>query len=237
MRARCISLTLALAVAPGLQAVAQRAPGAQGRPVVIELFTSQSCSSCPPADALLTELARTRHDDILPLTFHITYWNGLGWRDPFSFPAATDRQRAYATRPGEHGVYTPQMVVDGAQSFVGSDRGEAEAAIHRAEAGQVTAAPLRLGRQGEDLVIEAGAGAGQGTVLLVGFDPEHSTSVGGGENGGRRLLESNVVRSIQAVGQWRGEPLRLERPVPAGERFAVILQAPDGRVIGAARLS
>jgi hypothetical protein len=84
-------------------------------------------------------------------------------------------------------------------------------------------------------MIDVGAGAGPGRVLLVGFDPEHSTAVRGGENGGRRLQESNVVRSIQIIGRWTGEPLRLEQPLPAGDQFAVLLQAPDGRIIGATR--
>jgi hypothetical protein len=236
MRAILIHFALSLALVPAGQA-AQRRTEAQGRPVVVGLFTSQSCSSCPPADALLTELARTRRDDILPLAFHVTYWNDLGWHDPLSLRAAAERQRAYAARLGEHTVYTPQMVVDGAQSFVGSHRDEAETAIRRARTEQVTAALLHLNRQGEDLVVEVGLGAGSGTILLVGYDPEHNTAIGDGENRGRRLLESNVVRSIQVIGQWTGVPLRLERPVQAGQLFAVLLEAPDGRIIGAARLS
>jgi hypothetical protein len=222
---------------PGLALLAVSAGSmadVSSRPVVVELFTSQACSSCPPADVLLTDLAQ-RRNDVLPLSFHVTYWNNLGWRDPFSFPAATERQRAYAAKVGEESVYTPQMVVDGTQSFVGSNRNEAEAAIRRAKSAQITPVPLHFGRQGEALIIEVGAGAGQGAVLLVGFDPEHSTAVGGGENGGRRLQESNVVRSIQTIGQWTGAPLRLEQPLPAGSQFAVLLQAPDGRIIGATR--
>jgi hypothetical protein len=234
MRFRLIHLVPSLALLAIPQVTARSIADVSSRPIVVELFTSQACSSCPPADGLLTDLAR-RRNDVLPLAFHVTYWNNLGWRDPFSFPAATERQRTYAAKIGEQSVYTPQMVVDGTQSFVGSDRNEAEAAIRRAKAGQIMAAPLHLERRGEDLTIEVGTGAGAGAVLLVGFDPEHSTAVGGGENGGRRLQESNVVRSIQTIGQWRGEPLRLEQPLPAGGQFAVLLQAPDGRIIGAAR--
>lgn len=235
MRASLIHLALGLALTPGAQALAQPA-GTLGRPVVVELFTSQGCSSCPPADALLTDLARTR-PDVLPLAFHVTYWNNLGWQDPFSFQAATDRQNHLAGRRGDHSVYTPEMVVDGAQSVIGSHRGEVAAAIQRAEAGQVTAAPLRVSRgQGGTLLVEVGPGAGQGTVLLVGFDPQHATWVGRGENGGRRLLESNVVRSIQTVGQWTSAPFRAQQPAPPGEQAATLLEAPDGRIIGAARL-
>jgi hypothetical protein len=234
MRLRLIHLVPGLALLAAPQVAARSMAEVSSRPVVVELFSSQACSSCPPAEALLTDLAR-RRNDVLPLSFHVTYWNNLGWRDPFSFPAATERQRAYAATIGEQSVYTPQMVVDGTQSFVGSDRNEAEAAIRRAKAGQIVAAPLHLERRGEDLMIDVGAGAGPGTVLLVGFDPEHDTAVGGGENGGRRLQESNVVRSIQAIGQWTGKPLRLEQPLPAGDQFAVLLQAPNGRIVGATR--
>ncbi|MFL5279884.1 MAG: DUF1223 domain-containing protein [Rhodopila sp.] len=236
MRTRLIRLVLGLVLVPAVQAPAQRTDEAHARPVVVELFTSQSCASCPPADTFLTELARTRRD-VLPLAFHVTYWNNLGWQDLFSFPAATARQRAYAAQLGDHTVYTPQMVVDGAWSFVGSDRTAAETAIRQARAAQVEGAPLHLDRQGQDLTIEVGMGTGPATILLVGFDPEHSTAIGRGENSGRRLLESNIVRSIQSVGQWSGEPLRLVQPVPAGEQFAVLLAASDGRIIGAARLT
>ncbi len=234
MRFRLIHLVPGLALLAIPQLPARSMTEVSSRPVVVELFTSQACSSCPPADVLLTDLAQ-RRIDVLPLSFHVTYWNNLGWRDPFSFPAATERQRAYAANIGEQSVYTPQMVVDGTQSFVGSDRNEAEAAIRRAKAAQIMAAPLHLERRSEDLMIEVGAGAGSGAVLLVGFDPDHSTAVGGGENGGRRLQESNVVRSIQTIGQWTGKPLRLEQPLPAGAQFAALLQAPDGRIIGATR--
>lgn len=236
-RPRRTAIAASLLAALAAPAVAQQSAEPQRRPIVVELFTSQSCSSCPPADALLTELARTRPGDVLPLTFHVTYWNGLGWRDPFSFAAATERQRAYAGQLHDQGIYTPQMVVDGTDGFVGSDRGAAAAALRRAEAAGVTAAPVRLSRRGDTLVVEVGAGTGQATLLLLGFDREHRTAVGGGENGGRRLLETNVVRSIGVLGAWSGKPARIEAPAPAGEDVAALLQAPDGRIIGAARLS
>ncbi len=174
MRTSLLCLTLGLALGPAMQAIGQQA-GTPGRPVVVELYTSQACSSCPPADALLTDLARAR-PDVLPLAFHVTYWNNLGWQDRYSFQAATDRQRYLASRRGDGSVYTPEMVVDGAQDLVGSHRGEAETAIERAKAEQVTAAPMRVSR-GPDgvLLVEVGRGNGQGTVLLVGFDPQHTT--------------------------------------------------------------
>src|SRR6266851_732934 len=101
------------------------------RPVVVELFTSQGCSSCPPANAYLNEMARDRKD-VLPLAFHVTYWDRLGWKDPFSLEVATERQDRYGHRFGD-GSYTPEIVVDGASSHVGSDRGNVGSAIEAAK--------------------------------------------------------------------------------------------------------
>ena len=203
---------------------------AAGRPVVVELFTSQGCSSCPPAEAYLGELAR--RGDVLPLGFHVTYWNALGWRDPFSFDGATLRQESYAARLGG-GSYTPEMVVDGRHHAVGSDRGAVEAAIRGARGDE--AVPLSLVRKGGDLAIAVGAGQGKGRVLLVGFDRQHRTPVGRGENSGRTLTESNVVRSLRVVTTYDGAPLALTLPAGAGEEAAVIVQGADGRILGAAR--
>src|SRR6202163_2652786 len=112
-------------------AVAATPAAADPRPVVVELFTSQGCSSCPPADALLGELAQ--RGDVLALGFHISYWDGLGWKDPSSRQSSTDRQRAYARLLGRGQVYTPQMVVEGRSEMVGSDRGAVLAALRDAQ--------------------------------------------------------------------------------------------------------
>jgi hypothetical protein len=221
-------LGLALGLLPAAAAMATE------RPVVVELFTSEGCSSCPPADVYLTELSHNR-PDVLPLAFHVTYWDSFGWKDPFSLEAATQRQAQYGARFGD-GSYTPEMVVDGATGLVGSDRGEVGPAIHQAERERQTAAPVSVRRNGSQLSIEVGAGAGSGRVLLIGFDHEHRTAVGRGENGGRTLIESNIVRSMQPVGQWSGAPLRVSESVPTGEDIAVLLEAPNGHIIGAARL-
>jgi hypothetical protein len=204
----------------------------EAAPVVVELFTSQGCSSCPPADAFLTDLARERRD-ILPLAFHVTYWDYLGWKDPYSLDAATARQRGYARHLGEDGVYTPQMVVDGTKGFVGSDRREGLGAIAGAAAKPV---PVTLARDGGALVVTVGPGAGTAQVLLVGFDPSHDTPVGRGENSGRTLRETNIVRSLTPIGAWTGSAVTLHTAPQAGAGFAVLLQAGDGRIIGAARL-
>jgi hypothetical protein len=208
--------------------------GAADRPVVVELFTSQGCSSCPPADAFLNEMVRDRRD-VLPLAFHVTYWDRLGWKDPFSLEAATTRQDRYGHRFGD-GSYTPEIVVDGASSHVGSDRAKVGPAIDQAKRNSETAASVSVSKDGGGLTIEIGGGKGSGKVLLIGFDRDHETAVRRGENGGRILAESNVVRSIRTIGDWQGAPLRLSEKFPEGQDVAVILEAPDGRIVGASKL-
>ena len=209
--------------------------GAAERPVVVELFTSQGCSSCPPANAYLNEMAHGRHD-VLPLAFHVTYWDRLGWKDPFSLTEATERQDRYGHRFGD-GSYTPEIVVDGASSHVGSYREEVGSAIDQAKRDSRTATAVSIARAGDQLTIDVGGGSGNAKVLLIGFDHNHETAIRRGENGGRTLEEANVVRSIRAVGDWQGAPLRVSEKIPDGQDVAVILQAPDGRIVGAARLA
>lgn len=217
----------------GVSALSVAVPAwAASRPTVVELFTSEGCSSCPPADRLLTELSGRR--DLLPLAFHVTYWNALGWRDPYSFDAATDRQAAYAAHLGG-GSYTPEIVVDGRRGMVGSDGGEVSAAIAAARERQETV-PLQVSRNGDEIRVSIGASGARGRVLLVGYDPRHETAVGRGENSGRTLVESDVVRSLRAVGSYSGAATSLSARLGAGADAAVLVQAPDGAIIGAARV-
>jgi hypothetical protein len=218
-----------------LAGVAPLSAGAAERPVVVELFTSQGCSSCPPANAYLNEMAHGRHD-VLPLAFHVTYWDRLGWKDPFSLAEATERQDHYGRRFGD-GSYTPEIVVDGASSHVGSYREEVGSAIDQAKRDSRTATAISIAKAGDQLTIDVGGGSGNAKVLLIGFDHDHETAIRRGENGGRTLEEANVVRSIRAVGDWQGTALRVSEKFPDGQDAAVILQAPDGRIIGAARLA
>ena len=186
------------------------------RPVVVELFTSEGCSSCPPADAFLTELAHGRRN-VLPLAFHVTYWNSLGWRDPFSLEAATSRQSTYGARFGD-GSYTPEMVVDGTKSLVGSERGTAEAAISAAKSRARTAAAITLSRNGSRVDIALGEGSGSGRILLVGFDPEHRTAVGrGGEQrpDAHRVQHRPLDQGRRTV-ERRGDDARGERSCRPG---------------------
>jgi hypothetical protein len=225
-------LVLLLVLIAGLSPAASLAAE---RPVVVELFTSQGCNSCPPANAFLNEMSKQRRD-VLALAFHVTYWDRLGWKDPFSMEAATRRQDVYGRRFGD-GSYTPEMVVDGAASMVGSARGEVNSAIENAKRNSRTAAPVSVTKNGEQVSIEVGAGSGSGNILLIGFDHEHTTAVGRGENSGRTLVEANVVRSIRSVGQWSGTAMRISERFPEGQDVAVLLEAPDGRIIGASRLN
>jgi hypothetical protein len=227
---RILALVLAIACTAVSSAWAQQ----PARPVVVELFTSEGCSSCPPADALLTDLANKR-GDVLPLAFHVTYWNSLGWKDPFSFQAATTRQEGYARISTAGGVYTPQMVIDGTEDVVGSERDDVLHAIGVAAAHASDAVPVHIARNGNEAAIKVGLGSGAGKVWLIGYDSRHVTPVGRGENAGRTLVESNIVRSLTEVGDWRGSVLDLHYGLPAGEHLAVLVQAADGHILGAGR--
>jgi hypothetical protein len=205
------------------------------RPVVVELFTSQGCSSCPPANVFLNEMTKGR-SDILPLAFHVTYWDGLGWKDPFSMEAATSRQGRYGRRFGD-GSYTPEMVVDGGVGLVGSRRDDVNAAIEQAKRDQRTVASVRVSKENGNLKIQVGSGRGSGKILLIGFDHEHTTRIGRGENGGRTLTEANVVRSIRPIAEWSGEATSINERFPLGEDVAVVIEDADGAIVGAARLT
>jgi hypothetical protein len=211
-------------------------PALAQRPTVIELYTSQGCSSCPPADALLTELSRT-DPTLLPLDLHVTYWDRLGWKDPYSLDAATRRQQQFSQRLGLDTVYTPQLVIDGRYEAIGSDRAAVQQAIQKA---RVTAAtvPLTVTATPTGLHVHAAAspagGSRHGTLLLAGFDRLHATPVHHGENSGRTLTEVNVVRALSPAAAWSGTAIDLDVPRPEGERVALLLQADDGSIIGAA---
>ena len=221
-------LTAAIGLlAPALVA-AQPAP----RPVVGELFTSEGCSSCPPADAKIPELASTR-PDLLLLTFHVTYWNSLGWHDPFSFEDATRRQWRYVALGVSPNVYTPALIIDGKRDVVGSNGAAVDHTLREAASAQETAAAIDVQRGAAGLTVSVGAGAGNGTILLIGYDRLHQTPVGRGENGGRTLTEANIVRSMSVLGAWSGKPVLLQIAYPAGQEVAVLLQRDDGHIVGA----
>jgi hypothetical protein len=197
-------------------------------PMVVELFTSQGCSSCPPADALLGEL--TRRPGVIGLAWHVDYWNSLGWRDQFARREWTDRQRSYAKYlNGE--VFTPALVVNGAAMMVGSDRGAVLQAINAASSPPVD---VTLRRTETGLEAEIGGLGTHATGLLATYDPEQATQVGAGENQGRRLVEYRVVRDVIALD--RLAPRMALPAIPANRGAVLLMQDASWRVIGAANL-
>jgi hypothetical protein len=165
--------------------------------VVLELFTSQGCSSCPPADRLLSSLAAAGalgERNVVPMAFHVDYWNDLGWSDPFSSPAWSQRQREYASALGEDGVYTPQLVIGGRAHVVGSDRRKIEGAVAAAQ----PARPLQVRATwtARSVTVHAPADAGTGELWLALWQDGLFTEVGRGENRGERLRSQHVVRRL-----------------------------------------
>lgn len=208
------------------------APAAQARPVLIEMFVSQSCSSCPPANALLQSLAAADRN-ILPLSLDVTYWNYLSWHDTDSMDTATARQYWYAKLSGGGDVYTPEAVVDGGAQMVGSDRAAVTKAIAAARA--APAGDVAIGiAGGATLHVSVAAGTGAGQVILFGYDDRHDTHVTAGENGGAVISEINVVRTLAPLGTWTGKAVKFTLARPAGEHMAVLLQAANGAVLGLA---
>lgn len=220
-------------VAGGGSSVADSPAAAAVRPVLLELFTSQGCSSCPPADALLRELAA--RDDVLALGYHVDYWDSLGWPDPYASPQFTARQQQYARRR-DWQLFTPQLVIDGRQSIIGSQRSRALAGVTAAQAGQPEAAVASIRRQGAAVQIAVGTVAAReagGEVWLLSFDAERVTEIGRGENAGRRIAYPNVVRSQRSLGRWRNTALTLAatlQPDERGERLALLVQDDQGQV-------
>lgn len=208
---------------------------ATARPAVVELFTSEGCNSCPPAEAYIGELAA--RTDVLPLAFHVDYWDDSGWRDRFELSQAAPRQRMYADVLRLRNVYTPQVILDGRADYVGSDR----AAIGQAVQHPRDGVPLALSiSSGEIHVRLESSEQGRGSeVVLVSYLRKAVSNIGRGENAGRTLEEYNIVRSIKKLGRWDGSAREfLERidslPHDATD-VAVLVQAPSqGAIVGAA---
>lgn len=207
------------------------APG-DGQPTVVELFTSQGCSSCPPANANLAVLSE--RPGILALSFGVTYWDQLGWKDIFAKPEFTARQVTYEAPLNRDGPFTPQIVVDGHADTVGNRLAVVEELISAASDHRKR--PTLAIDKGA-LSIGAGAAPERGAdIWLVTYDPRLvEVPVGRGENAGRTLPHKNVVHSLARIGSWHGAPTQLALPVPApGLRRAVLVQASGGGPILAA---
>ena len=206
-------------------------------PVVVELFTSQGCSSCPPADAMLHDLAK--RSDVIALALHVDYWDYIGWKDSFADPAYTQRQHGYARAANSRTVYTPQMVIAGTDHVIGTKPMKVMDAI-RAHANATTGVEVEVRRSGNRVEVVATADRnlpGQYDIQLVTFDPEESVRILRGENAGRTLSYANIVTDWDVIGRWNGRGrATASATVPAGVPVAAIVQAANhGRIVGAAQ--
>jgi hypothetical protein len=236
-----------LAIAAAAAALAPFAAGAEqaGRPVgVVELFTSQGCNSCPPADEFLAELAR--EGDVVALAYHVDYWDYLGWRDTLADPENTARQRDYGAALKQRSVYTPQAVINGRVHANGADRTAVKSAIGQLDAtGRGLRVALQVSRRGGGVVIDAAGidGRRDAHLLLACYQAPQKVKIARGENAGRWIEYWNAVTSIQVAGMWHGDPAQFELPAsevkkngPGG--CAVLLQEMDakgrpGAILGA----
>jgi hypothetical protein len=231
----------ALLVVPAAQGETPAGP----RPVVIELFTSQGCSDCPAADRVVGELAKRK--DVIALSLPVTYWDMLGWKDTFATAANTQRQKSYAKAMNRSGIFTPQMIVDGAFDVVGNQHDRVMAAVASRAANLAAETPVHM---------TVGTSSGR---LEIAIDPSHakikpmatiwvmrtlsqvSVNVQEGENKNRKLNYTNVVRDLQRAGEWNGDAMKIDLPLTAGKTaqdgVAVILQSHDyGPVLAASAL-
>jgi hypothetical protein len=247
-----------VAILSGVFACSPRTSAAQTAqtnrtPVLVELFTAEGCSSCPPADALLAKLDHGQPIDgaeIIVLGEHVDYWDNLGWHDRFSSHQYTERQNQYCGRLRVEGPYTPQMIVDGTDQFVGNDAAHAVRAIqHAAQNSKVKltlSQPVVDGRKiSASVSISGSTVPTKGDLYAALVDPTDSTEVRGGENGGRRLQHVGVVRSLQRVGSLKdlgAKPVSFGLTAPGdakpGEMRVVVFaqQSGQGAVVGAASI-
>jgi hypothetical protein len=233
-RRRCLSLGAA-----GIATIIA-GPARAGRPydAVVELFSSQGCNSCPKADKLLGELAAM--PGVLALTYHVDYWDYLGWKDTLGSPEFSQRQYDYAKARGDMDVYTPQMIVNGDKQMVGSQRSEVMAVLAQSHR-KGWDVPLSLTDGGKELVVEAGAGpVGEATLWVLPVLDRISVKIGKGEIAGQEVTYHNVVRKLLPAGMWNGAPTRLSLPkdsiMPEGSTacIALLQQGKAGRVMGVA---
>jgi hypothetical protein len=196
---------------------------------VVELFTSQGCASCPPADAALQKLIA--QGNVVALAYHIDYWNYLGWNDTMSSKDNTARQYAYARTLGRSSVYTPQAIVNGRDHLNGADLGAINVKLDDlARAGQGLTVPVSATMKGDELMINIAAGKGKANVVVAYFDREQSVDVTKGENVGHQIAYMHSVSDVETVGMWEGKPMSLTLPANVMEKtgrkgLAVLLQA------------
>jgi hypothetical protein len=213
---------------------------AEPRPAVIELFTSEGCNSCPPAEAYVGELAR--RSDVLALSFHVDYWDDLGWRDRYGLSQSVERQRIYARSLQLSGVYTPQVVIDGRADYVGSNRSAIDRALKAGRDGVPVSLSVIDGEARVRLDPPGGPGASRGQpadVVLVAYLRKAVSPIGRGENAGRTLEEFNIVRAVQPLGHWDGSTQEFHAKLASLPQdttdVAVLVQSPgQGGIVAAA---
>lgn len=227
----------AFGLACGVWALASVASLAQNTPLVVELYTSQGCSSCPPADDLFARM--TEDPNLIPLALHVDYWDYIGWIDKFAKPQYTQRQKAYAKAAGSRMIYTPQMIVAGESKVEGNDPEAILAAIQK-EAAIAADVSLTARREGADLHIRAEGAASPVPlrVQLVRYQPERTVTIEHGENAGRTVTYRNIVTRWERVADWHGgQPLELSVPIEGDEPAVVLVQRDGpGRILAAARV-
>jgi hypothetical protein len=226
-------------------------PGVPRKAVVVELFTSEGCSSCPPADELLGHLRQelsAKNVQVIPLGFHVDYWNSLGWKDRFSSAEFTERQEQYTHALKVDGPYTPEMVVDGAVEFVGNDAGRAQSTI-RQQASQLETAQVKIAPAGADqltIQVKGPVSSNANALVMLAITEDNlSTQVGAGENGGRTLHHAAVVRELREIGMLHSGgmettvPLKLEKDWKRNDLRAVVFvqQGTSGKIEGAASVA
>ena len=239
-RLRLALLALPILILGGANAV--HAGDKQISPIVVELFTSQGCSSCPPADALLLEWSRD--PDVLVLSLHVDYWDYLGWKDTLSRPGHVKRQQAYARSTGSRQVYTPQAVIDGQYQVVGSNRAALQEAMLAARKDMRLALDIRRNPKGQPVAVKLPSHAGwsgEAVVWLCLFDRKREVAIERGENTGRSMTYVNVARAWQKLGLWDGG--QAEIPLPDLSDYdwhagngAILLQSARGPIVGAVEL-
>jgi hypothetical protein len=208
------------------------------RPVIVELFTSQGCSSCPPADAYIQTLIGK--PDVIPLTYHVDYWDYLGWRDTLGSAEYSQRQYDYAESRGDKNVYTPQTVVNGREHFVGSQRSSVADGISNAGAGNWVDIAMSENKTDVTIDIAAGVAGKEATLWLMAYAPSVSVEIKKGENAGSTVTYKNVVRKMVPAGMWHGEATKLVLPrssvIPADCKgwVALLQEGKVGPIMGAA---
>jgi hypothetical protein len=231
-----LRLSLAMAAFLGLATLAHAEP----RPAVVELFTSEGCNSCPPAEAYVGELAG--RNDVLALAFHVDYWDDLGWRDRFGLSQSVERQRAYARSLRLSSVYTPEIIIDGRADYVGSNRSGIANALKERRDGVPVMLSVANGAADVRVAPGASAPAGKasgGDVVLVAYLRKAVSAIGRGENAGRTLDEYNIVRAVLPLGRWEGGAQEFHAKLASLPQdvtdVAVLVQSPgQGAVVAAA---